>query len=118
GNPNVSVAAAQFFAQHPQLADVERLRQQIVAHPVSAVRGLLLAAALQQTADQQPLLDEFEKTFGHSAPEDLVPMIEALVWAPASAPLLDSLVLSSVAEISTAAFTAQLKLFENSDRSC
>lgn len=118
GNPNVSVAAAQFFMQHPQLADAERLRQQIVAHPVSAVRGLLLAAALQQTADQQPLLDEFEKTLGQSAPEDLVPMIEALVWAPASAPLLDSLVSSDAPEISTAAFTAQLKHFENSDRSC
>ncbi len=118
GNPNVSTAAAQFFVQYPQLADAERLRQQIVAHPVSKVRGLLFSAALQQTNDHQPLLEEFERTLSQTSPEDLVPMVEALVWAPDATNLLDSLTFSETPELSTVAFIALWEQYEKGNRTC
>lgn len=118
GNPNVATAAAHFFQKHPHLADVDRLTQQIVAHPVSAVRGALFAAVLQQRKDNNEVVRQLIQAIEQADPEERAPLVEALAFAPLAAGYLDSLTFYADAEIATTALAALLKQYEASATNC
>lgn len=118
GNPNVALAAAQFFAQYPDLAPADRLRQQVIAHPNAGVRGLLLKAALQRTDLRETVYHEWLQSLPQLRADELAAMVDALTVFPEASALLDSLANLNNPQVATGAFIARWKQMEKSRADC
>lgn len=118
GNPNVALAAAEFFSENPGLAGNARLRQQAVAHPVRSVRGALYATLLQRGESSEELLDEMFRLINEGETAEIVPLIAALQYAPSASGMLDSLSFSEQPAVRSTALGALLAQYESAPAAC
>ncbi len=118
GNPNVALAAAEYFKKLPGLAGNTRLRQQAVAHPVKAVRGALYATLLQRGESSEELLNEMYRLINEGEVSEIVPLIAALQYATSASKLLDSLSFSEQLVLRTTALEALLAQYEAEQTLC
>lgn len=116
GNPNVSLAAARFFADQLQEKFVARVKQQCTVHPYPNVRAELYRALLAHAPSDELIQNVRLQIY------DRIPKSNGLLWALAQVPaqhtFLDSLCDADDPVLATAALQALLQSPSNKTGSC